>query len=321
MPPDRDLIPLQPRVDDLAALPPDDQPIPLRAVVDDYPAWSPDGRLIAFHRRYRSRYGPPGLYVVPRQGGRPRLLLTGGFFFPQEVSFSPDGEHLVCSSGTQLVFVDLGSGAITRPMYTDNGAAFPDWSPDGRSVVYGRIFRNQFPPEPLDSAGLHVFDVASGLDRPLRHGDGVLPSGFARWVREGTALAFIHGQGGDQTLSLATLDGREFFPLMSVPFPKLLWSLQRLGPARPRAGPLATESVVILVIGRAIERTLQVTIDPLTVSDRRLLGLWDALSPTGREVAVIRPDPADSLGVLYVGKADAPPQAREVAAHALRAAL
>ncbi len=299
-------------VDDRAALPPDGQSIPLRAVVDDHPAWSPDGRLIAFHRRYPSSYGPPGLYIVPRHGGEPRLLLRGGFFFPREVSFSPDGQRLVCNNGNQLAFVDIATGVVSRPMYTDNGAAGPDWSPDGRLVVYGRIFRSQFPPEPADSSGLHVLDVTSGLDRPLRYGDTVLPSGPVRWIRNGTALAIIHASGGNPFLSVATHDGREFRSLMSVPFPKLLWNLQHLGPARPSSGPLATESLVMLVIGApaAIERTLQVTIDPFVISDRRLLGLWDALSPTGREVAVIRPDPADSLGVLYVGQADGPPQAR-----------
>lgn len=302
-------VPVQFEPEDEAAVPQDERDIPLRAVVDDHPAWSPDGRLIAFHRRYPSSYGPPGLYVVSRHGGEPRLLLPGGFFFPREVSFSPDGDRLVCSNGNHLTFVDL-TGAVTRPMYTDNGIAFPDWSPDGRSVVYARRFRSQFPLEPADSAGLHIFDVASALDRPLRHGDDVLPSGPVRWIRGGTGVAVLHAVGGDPRLSVASLDGREFSTLMSVPFPKLLWNLQHLGPARPRSGPLATEALVMLVLSQVIDRTLHVTIDPLVISDRPLLGIFDALSPSGREVAVIRPDPADSLGVLYVGQADAPPQAR-----------
>ena len=284
-----------------------DQPVPLRAVVDESPAWSPDGRLIAFHRRFPSSYGPPGLYVVPRHGGKPRFLLPGGFFFPREVSFSPDGERLVCNDGNQLAFVDLRTGAISRPLYTDNGATYPDWSPDGGSVVYGRIFLRRFPPELADSAGLHLLDVASGIDRPLRYGDDVLPSGSAQWIRNGAALALIHADFGNLILSVATLDGLQFSPLYSVPIPKLLWNLQHVGPARSRARALTTESIVMLVIGRTIEKTLQVTIDPFTVSERPLLGLWDALSPTGDEVAAVRPDPSDSLGVLYVEKLDAPP--------------
>ncbi|TMQ63623.1 MAG: hypothetical protein E6K78_10435 [Candidatus Eisenbacteria bacterium] len=303
-------IPRRLLVGDLAALPPDDRSIPLRAVVDDYPAWSPDGRLIAFHRRYPSSYGPPGLYIVPRHGGTPRLLLTGGFYFPREVSFSPDAGRLVCNSANQLVFVDVGSGATSRPMYTDNGATYPDWSPDGRHVVYFRIFRSGFPPEPEDSAGLHLFDVEAGLDRPLWSGYGAEPAGPSKWIRDGAALAVLHGDISGWRLSVARLLGSQISGAVSVPFPKAFWNLQHLGPARPRSGPLATESVVMLVLGQEIERTLQLTIDPLAISDRRLLGLWDALSPTGREVAVVRPDPADSLGVIYVGQADAPPQAR-----------
>jgi len=286
-----------------------DQPVPLRAVVDDFPAWSPDGRLIAFHRRFPSSYGPAGLYVVRRHGGKPRFLLPGGFFFPREVSFSPDGERLVCSDGNRLAFVDLRTGAVSRPLYTDNGTAGPDWSPDGGSVVYGRVFRSAS--EPPDSSGLHLFDVESGLDRPLKYGGQVLFSGPVQWIRNGTAIAFIHGNSaGDQFLSVASLDGTEFSPLFSVPFGKLLWSLQHVGPARLSARALTTESLVMLVIGRTIEKTLQVTIDPFTVSERPLLGLWDALSPTGSEVVAVRPDPSDSLGVLYVERLDAPPQVK-----------
>src|SRR5262245_2493189 len=292
--------------EDSAAAPPGELSIPLRAVVDDYPAWSPDGKWIAFHRRYPSSYGPPGLYVVSSHGGAPRFLLAGGFFFPREMSFSPDGERLVCSNGNQLVFVNIASGIAERPMYTDNGAAFPDWSPDGHSIAYARIFLNQFPPEPPDSAGLHVFDLASGMDRPLYHHSTVLGAGPVRWVQGGAAVAVSYALGGEALLNLASLDGQLLIPLLSVPSPQFLWNLQHLEPAKPTAGPRATESLVTLVIAQAIERTLEVTINPKSVVERRRLGLWDALSSTGREVVAVRPDSTDSLVVLFVGKADSP---------------
>ena len=285
--------------------------VPIRFYVDEWPAWSPDGRWITFHRTLPSSYGPPGLYIVSRYGGTPRLLLSGNYLFPREVSFSPDGRRLVCNDGNQLTFVDLGTGAVTRPMFTDNGAAYPDWSPDGRSVAYGRIFLRGFPPEPPDSAGLHVFDVISGVDRPLRHGADVLPSAIPQWVRNGSALALIYGDYDNFYLGLATVDGREFNPLLSVPFPKRLWNLQHLEPARPRAGPLATESLVLQVVWRELEHTYRITVDPVAISERRPLGPLDFLSPDGREVVVISGAP-DSLGVLFVGHADAPPQAKRM---------
>src|SRR5437867_1615038 len=48
-----------------------------KAIVDDSPAWSPDGRFIAYHRAFISSDGPPGVYLISRDGGKPHQI-TGG---------------------------------------------------------------------------------------------------------------------------------------------------------------------------------------------------------------------------------------------------
>ena len=280
------------------------------AFVDDSPAWSPDGRWIAFHRAVPSQYGPPGLYITSRDNGSPRLLLQGNALFPREVSFSPDGRRLVCNAGNQLVLVDLTTGQATRPMFTDNGAIHPDWSSNGRDILYQRASLRRFPPEPVDSAGLHIFDIESGVDRPLWSGFGALPAGPSKWIRNGRAVAVLHGDAAGYYLSAVALDGAYIERLASVPFPKWLANLQRIAPARPRAGPLATETIVALVFGEGGGQLLEVTTDPIAVTERMPAGLWDTLSPTGQEVVAIAPDPAYSLGVLFLRETDASPHAK-----------
>jgi hypothetical protein len=45
---------------------------PFTPTIDDDQTWSPDGLSIAYHRKYPSADGPPGIYIIPSAGGTPR---------------------------------------------------------------------------------------------------------------------------------------------------------------------------------------------------------------------------------------------------------
>jgi Tol biopolymer transport system component len=132
------------------------QPVPadpIVSAVDFLPIWSRDGESIAFVRRVPSSYGPLGVYVVSRHGGTPRYVAPADVFWPRHMSFSPDGRQIVASYGLQLYVIDVASATGWNLFYTANGANYPDWSPDGRYILYSRVFSNLY--EPRDSAGLH----------------------------------------------------------------------------------------------------------------------------------------------------------------------
>src|SRR5437867_6379628 len=118
------------------------------------PRYSPDGRWIAFTGEYD---GNRDVYVIPAEGGEPRRLTfwtdTG---HPSEragpnnmvIGWTPDGKRVLFRSRHQawedrsgrLYTVALG-GVLPEPLPMPEGglAAF---SPDGRRVVYNRIFTN-----------------------------------------------------------------------------------------------------------------------------------------------------------------------------------
>src|SRR5881396_2627991 len=118
------------------------------------PRYSPDGRWIAFTGEYD---GNRDVYVIPAEGGEPRRLTfwtdTG---HPSEragpnnmvIGWTPDGKRVLFRSrheawedrSGRLYTVAL-DGGLPEPLPMPEGglAAF---SPDGRRIVYNRIFTN-----------------------------------------------------------------------------------------------------------------------------------------------------------------------------------
>ena len=114
---------------------------------DVSPGWSPDGTRIAF---VSERHGNADLYVVDPDGSHERRLTTSPA--PDEAfSWAPDGKRIVYVSyrhgaepenigiGDAEVFVvdarTGGSRNLSRNRAWDGD---PDWSPDGRRIVFTR---------------------------------------------------------------------------------------------------------------------------------------------------------------------------------------
>lgn len=263
--------------------------------VDDAPEWSHDARTIAYRRRFVSADGPAGLYIIDANGGPPRWLLAGGIFSPDYLRFSPDDRFLACVDNTQLTIIDLGSGAVSRPLYAENGVSEPDWSPDGRRIVYRRwISSGGLPPESL---GVHILDLDSGLDSPVYYDNQVQFGGYPIWAKDGIFLVTTLDGSRSQIRHLSN-DRSTLRVILSGT--GLLGNMRRyVRTARGLNGmtvsgrtDLGTGSFYLNYDGTGLQR------QPPTFNS------FDAYSPDGAFGVGPRLNPADSLTLLYVFDAD-----------------
>lgn len=151
-------------------------------VQGEYPAWSPDSRRIAFMSPSTEtgsvRDPNYDVFVVNVDGSELRRLTTwrGQDGWPD---WSPDGERIVFTTsrndrgqflgGRQIhlsVYVMNADGSEQRRL-VDTWSAFPDWSPDGRFILFVRStltrWREQLAVVRPDGSGLRWLPIRGGL--------------------------------------------------------------------------------------------------------------------------------------------------------------
>jgi Tol biopolymer transport system component/DNA-binding winged helix-turn-helix (wHTH) protein len=111
-------------------------------------AWSPDSHFIATGRSGRHGSGAAGIYLMPAQGGEPRVVTRApAGTFHGAPAFSPDGHHLAYVScaiggGCDVLSVDVDTSftpiGATRRLTTETIASIQvvTWTRDGRSLLY-----------------------------------------------------------------------------------------------------------------------------------------------------------------------------------------
>jgi WD40-like Beta Propeller Repeat len=94
-----------------------------KVAADGYPTWSPDGEYVAYRRGVFSSQGPPGIYLIRRDGSDNRLLLDEtsfygqGFVLLQEIRFSPDGHQITVTKDLEVYLLDVLQ-ALSRSLRT-----------------------------------------------------------------------------------------------------------------------------------------------------------------------------------------------------------
>ncbi len=130
---------------------------------ENQPSLSPDGKAVVYVRR--GDKGESGLYLQ-RIGARSPQRLTSDAS-DIEPAFSPDGERIAFRSereGAGIFLMDANGESITR--LTDQGYA-PSWSPDGRHLVVSTGTFMIPTDIPGVSKDLTVVDVSSAAKRVI----------------------------------------------------------------------------------------------------------------------------------------------------------
>ena len=213
-------------------------------------SWSPDGRWLAFSMfvpsapeplvelpskpdgaqwaappvvieslRYRADgegYLEPGtsqVFVLPVEGGTPRRLTQDAFDYGGELSWTPDGKHLIVSANrrddhelepldSELWELDVKSGALRALTSRFGPDTNPAVSPDGSLIAYvgfddGRLGYTISQLYVMQRDGSGARSLTAGLDRDVES---------PAWAADGCGIYFLYDDRGDTKLGFVGLD-------------------------------------------------------------------------------------------------------------------
>jgi len=184
------------------------------------PRWSPDGTRIAYvSSSYQGRWhifvasvtGGDSLtkaerITEDRPGGLPRYYY-GEYDQYLSPTWSPDGRELILVSNRGHIWGSGGfwrmparAGATPRELRYEETTwkARPDWSRDGKRVVYSSYFGTQW-----HQLWLMTADGGDPLQLTYRQGDATAP----RWSPDGRKIAFVSNERGNTELRVVEVPG------------------------------------------------------------------------------------------------------------------
>jgi len=175
--------------------------------------WLEDSRHLLFVALYGTVLCILSFWATPASAERKPVLaqidLPHNYYFremylpqlttgPSALTFSPDGSELIYSMAGSLWRQRIGSGDARELTHASGYDYQPDWSADGRRVVFVR-YRD-------DALELWQLDLASGKETALTHNAAVNVE--PRYSPDGRRIAFVSTAGtGHFDLYVADLDG------------------------------------------------------------------------------------------------------------------
>ena len=142
--------------------------------------------------------------------------------------------------------------------------------------------------EPPDSAGLHIYEPATGRDWPIMHAGHVVGGRAPRWSPDGKWIAFITTSPNE--VGIVRPDGSERRTLFQGQCLErdLRWYQRRLTGANG------------IVVGDGCQGGF-FFIDLASARTTRIppLGPYDEFSPDGAELVTLLPQPTDSVTVVF----------------------
>ncbi|NQX13375.1 PD40 domain-containing protein [Microbacteriaceae bacterium VKM Ac-2855] len=214
----------------------------------DGPAWSPDGTTVAYTHIVLPDQGLPTTTIetVDIATGEVTVIYTqpDPLQLTLEVRWAPTGDAVVFDlfryenadsstpNGTAIAVLDLGAGTATRITDWTMFATYPDWSPDGESIVFStfdlgdRDAGNSS--NPLAASDLYTVSPDGSALVQLTHN----PTG-TELIRNDTA----GGPLSSQPTWTPRGDGITFVQVDGATWPG--WTLASLDPANPEVTPAA----------------------------------------------------------------------------------
>jgi Tol biopolymer transport system component len=168
---------------------------------------------------YSDRDGDSDIYTMDTKGENVQQL-TNDPGRDYEAKASADGSMLVFGSQRAggengLLYLMDVDGSNVRPLTKANGGQtnndeYPDWSPDGRRVVFQRVTR---PIEGAAESDLWLVDIETGTESQLTNTPGVWDS-TPSFGSDGESVLFESNRnGGDFELYRLRLDDMQVSPL------------------------------------------------------------------------------------------------------------
>lgn len=163
------------------------------------PSWSPEGDRLAFTSNL---YGSWDICTVAVDGTELRRLTSGRVSWGAR--WSPDGERIAFFGPTddtpespEEIFVMTSDGrelrGITR---NDTRETYPDWSPDGKTLLFGSFRGGQW--------DTYLIDVETGSEeRVTATPRGHHGSWLAAWSPDGGRIVFVSDRHAEFTESLS----------------------------------------------------------------------------------------------------------------------
>ena len=151
------------------------------------PEWSPDGKWIIYSTQFQVMRSEDSTIYLMRSDGSQKIAVIHNKWGSYDPSWSPDGTHISYSgrddNGAGIFTLDVqcfqlnNHGCNPSPVFLTLGDGVPDWSPDGKKIVYplkGKIF---------------VID-SDGTGQPLNLTPNMKYCDSPKWSPDGARIVF-----------------------------------------------------------------------------------------------------------------------------------